>query len=575
MLKNLKIRFKLLGLVFVPILGAILVTALALLNIQSVTTSMEKTLHTEGFASVVHLTSADRDLYQGISSYQELGRLGISSEQKQTLQAGFDENSQQALDQVAQAFEILEQNKDVWGAVKHPDSGRTVFDSMSAFINYYKDWKTQADDRLKGGLGVASYLGSELQKQFEEIRGYLDESEQLMDRAIQEEMANIHRDINQAYIIAIAIVLASVLASLLLALMIMGSITRPLNKTVKLIGELSEGDLRSRLDVKSRDEIGMMAATLNAFVDKLENSMGDISDASTNVASAADQVSSMSVSLSQGSTQQASAIEEFNASLEEIASKTGQNARFAAQANDLSETTKKKAELGNTRMNAMLTAMNEIDQASGNIGKIIKVIDDIAFQTNILALNAAVEAARAGQHGKGFAVVAEEVRNLAAKSASAAKETTDMIEGSIRKVEAGTKLAVHTAEALNQIVEGVAQAAALVKQIDVASSEQATGLAQINQAVMQVSQVVQANSAVSEQSAAASKELSGQAEMMRQSVSKFRFKKSLDVPGRPAEMVVDVTTNVVSMKPRSAEARPVRPLGKQTIALSDEEFGKY
>ena len=524
MLKNLKIRFKLLGLVFVPILGAILVTALALLNIQSVTTSMEKTLHTEGFASVVHLTSADRDLYQGISSYQELGRLGISSEQKQTLQAGFDENSQQALDQVMQAMEILQQNKDVWGAVKHPDSGRTVFDSMSAFINYYKDWKTQADDRLKGGLGVASYLGSELQKQFEEIRGYLDESEQLMDRAIQEEMANIHRDINQAYIIAIAIVLASVLASLLLALMIMGSITRPLNKTVKLIGELSEGDLRSRLDVKSKDEIGMMAATLNAFVDKLENSMGDISDASTNVASAADQVSSMSVSLSQGSTQQASAIEEFNASLEEIASKTGQNARFAAQANDLSETTKKKAELGNTRMNAMLTAMNEIDQASGNIGKIIKVIDDIAFQTNILALNAAVEAARAGQHGKGFAVVAEEVRNLAARSANAAKETTAMIETSIKKTAAGSAVAQDTATALQEIMRLVQEAASLMNTISESSNEQAAGIDQLRVGLDQITQVVQSNSSSAIESSAASEKLLNQAELLKEQVAFFKLR---------------------------------------------------
>ena len=329
------------------------------------------------------------------------------------------------------------------------------------------------------------------------------------------------------------------------------------------------------IDIDAKDEIGNLASSCHRMTENLNEVLGGIFAASEQVSSGAKQLSDSSIALSQGASEQASSIEELTASLEQISSQTQLNAQNASQANKLASMAQGNAEQGNRQMQEMLRAMEEINQSSASISKIIKVIDDIAFQTNILALNAAVEAARAGQHGKGFAVVAEEVRNLAAKSASAAKETTDMIEGSIRKVEAGTKLAVHTAEALNQIVEGVAQAAALVKQIDVASSEQATGLAQINQAVMQVSQVVQANSAVSEQSAAASKELSGQAEMMRQSVSKFRFKKSLDVPGRPAEMVVDVTTNVVSMKPRSAEARPVRPLGKQTIALSDEEFGKY
>ncbi|XQR04621.1 methyl-accepting chemotaxis protein [Acetobacterium wieringae] len=190
----------------------------------------------------------------------------------------------------------------------------------------------------------------------------------------------------------------------------------------------------------------------------------------------------------------------------------------------LSTTAQEKAQKGNDSMRQLQASMDEINQASGNISKIIKVIDDIAFQTNILSLNAAVEAARAGQHGKGFAVVAEEVRSLAARSAEAAKETTVLIEGSVKKTEGGNAIADETAIALEEIVEEITKAAQLVQEIAEASNDQATNITQINLGVDQVSQVVQGNTATAEQSAAASEELSGQSQLLKEMISRFKLK---------------------------------------------------
>ena len=378
--------------------------------------------------------------------------------------------------------------------------------------------------------------------------------------------------------VSIAITLISgitvfgVIISIVLGIVVANIIKKPINKMLVAAERIADRDLNIDVRVESKDEIGILTKAFLRMTDNINDVMMTINSASEQVAAGSNQVSSSSMSLSQGATEQASSIEELTASIEEIASQTTQNASNADRAEEMATSAQKYAEQGNSQMIDMLKAMEEINDSSNSISKIIKVIDDIAFQTNILALNAAVEAARAGQHGKGFAVVAEEVRNLAARSASAAKETTAMIEGSIQKVEGGTKIANETAEALNKIVAGISQATMLVTDIASASQEQALSVEQINQGIMQISDVVQTTSATAEETAAASEELSSQADMLKAQVATFKLKNSKKVQTKDT---VDPEILKMLNNMKSTNANEKNKKNNKRIALSDTEFEKY
>lgn len=294
----------------------------------------------------------------------------------------------------------------------------------------------------------------------------------------------------------------------------------------KFLAKMAEGDFTVESDCEEEYTGGFrpLLVSFQGIAERLNDTMQQISQSSSRVAGEAEQVSNGAQALAQGSTEQASSVQEFAATINEISNKVKENADNAQQANAMAGSVSTKMNVSNEKMQQMMQAMGDISNCSSEIGKIIKTIEDIAFQTNILALNAAVEAARAGTAGKGFAVVAEEVRSLAGKSAAASQNTAALIENSLRAVENGTQIAGETEQALLQAVNDVNEMTGIIGQISEASSDQAYAISQIMMGIDQISSVVQTNSATAEESAAASEEMSTQAQLMKSLVGRFKLK---------------------------------------------------
>ncbi len=323
-----------------------------------------------------------------------------------------------------------------------------------------------------------------------------------------------------------------------------------------VLERMANGDLTMNIEVRSQKDT--MGFALEKMVDNLNNMFEEINIATAQVTNGSSQIASGTHILAKGSNEQTQAVEALSSSISEVAHKTKDNAEMAEHSARLGDTIKNNAEKGSAQMSQMMIAVKEIAEASKSIEKVIKVIDDIAFQTNILALNAAVEAARAGTHGKGFAVVAEEVRNLAAKSAEAARNTGTLITNSIEKSELGAKIAEDTAISLSEIVSGINESSQIASEIAASSKGQTEAIAKINRGIDQVALVIQQNSATTQESAETSEELSTQANILKELIERFKTKNAESLINRPNKPSRNKSNSSIKM-----------------IDLKDDSFGKY
>ncbi len=615
MYKNLKIAAKLIvGFVIVAVIAGV-VGAVGIYNIQKIN-ALDTDMYERHTSTMPDLADIARTYLRQRVSVRDL-YLEEDAAERQTIIDSFKESDNQ-----------IEISKDNFQKGIRTEDMQTLFDELCRNLDEFVPYRDSIIELIQAGKmdeALDLMMGSKGKEIGDNMQKSTDSLMELKTLRAKEASDNNTAAAMTATVTMIIVVAAGVLMAILLGVLISRMISKPVNKMVLAAGQLALGDVNANVTADTKDEIGRLAEAFAGMVDNIKKQaltaeriaagdltvmvevrsendllgkklsemveknneiMTNINNASEQVAAGSQQVSDSSIALSQGATEQASTVEELSASIEEISSQTKLNAQNADQANKLAELSKTNAMQGNTQMKEMLKAMEDINEASSNIYKIIKVIDDIAFQTNILALNAAVEAARAGQHGKGFAVVAEEVRTLAARSASAAKETAEMIEGSIKKVDGGTKIAKDTAVALNDIVNSIDQVAVLVNDIALASNDQAAGISQINQAILQVSEVVQSNSATSEESAAASEELSSQSVMLKEMVGKFKLRKLEDSYGRFNNKSHNVlkmldnfssgNTNEFNLQEGETEkgSRDSKWADKK-ITLTDREFGKY
>ena len=457
--------------------------------------------------------------------------------------------------------------EDIMKSIEGDPQAQALFANVDKERDAYRlARKTALEKKTAGDLeGVRRFLDTEMVPRVQSYSASLNAMVKYQQDAVEADSNSIEADFAASLRLQIGLAIAAVLAGAVFAWWIGRRISAPLEEAVNVAQTVARGDLTSRIEAQGSNETGALMGALRDMNANLVDIVSQVRVGTGTIAEAADQISAGNLELSSRTEQQASSLEETASSMEELTSTVKQNADNARQANTLAEAASSVAERGGQVIGEVVGTMERINSSAGKIADIIGVIDGIAFQTNILALNAAVEAARAGGQGRGFAVVATEVRNLAQRSAAAAKEIKGLIGDSTEAVAAGSKLVNDAGATMSEIVDSVRRVTDIMSEITAASSEQTAGIEQINEAVAQMDQVTQQNAALVEQAAAASASMQEQTAKLAEAVSVFRIDGSAVAP---VEASVQPVVRAAPARPALAKpaTRAAAPAPRKTAA---------